>query len=178
MNKRVKIFILVFVFVPLFTHVSLTLLDYFQVATNETLENVVAGFFLILFIVWILVLLPIAILWTVEWFAKSESGPLWQRILKNVLRLPIGLFGLTAMVIGVAVVGWLLYNVFVETQPEFPRGLRSKFGALCGGLPFYCLVIMFGVRLIHVSVKRGSKKTGENGSSKIPDPSGNVLHSQ
>lgn len=82
-----------------------------------------AFFFLVL-----LASLPFAILY---WFdlgrqLRTASNPSrGVRALGIIMGVPQALFGLVCAVAGTGIVVWVLYNIFVQRQPEFTGGFLS-----------------------------------------------------
>ena len=69
------------------------------------------------------VALPLAILYTFEFGAELRQQPGWPaRLAGWILAIPQTLFTAVAVVIGVSIALWVLYNLFVERQPEFRGG--------------------------------------------------------
>ena len=50
--------------------------------------------------------------------ARQEAGPS-NRVATAVLGMPIRILGAICLVTGLAVLGWLAYNLLIERQPEF-----------------------------------------------------------
>src|SRR5690606_18916109 len=53
--------------------------------------------------------------------AKSWGG----RALRILTRGPQALFGLVTLLIGLAIIAWVLYNSFVERQPQYRGGFLT-----------------------------------------------------
>ena len=64
----------------------------------------------------------LSILWIVDLKrqlqAQSAAGT-GRRVTLAVLAIPQALLGLTALALGLAIFGWILYNLLVERQPQF-----------------------------------------------------------
>jgi hypothetical protein len=64
-------------------------------------------------------------------FYRTNDGTTFLRRIFNVLfRVPLALLGLVCLVAGVTIIGWVIYNVFIERQkqytgPTFIIGLGS-----------------------------------------------------
>ncbi len=64
----------------------------------------------------------LSILWIVDLKRQLEAQPAagtGQRVTLAVLAIPQALLGLTALTIGLAIIGWILYNLLVERQAQF-----------------------------------------------------------
>jgi len=46
-------------------------------------------------------------------------------VLRLILRIPRVLGGLLSIILGLSIIGWVLYNSFVETQPEYSGGFLT-----------------------------------------------------
>jgi hypothetical protein len=59
-----------------------------------------------------------------------------SRVFNILFRVPLALFGLLCLVAGVAIIGWVIYNVFVERQKEYsgPRWILGL-GSFGVGVP-------------------------------------------
>ncbi|WP_312315856.1 hypothetical protein [Stenotrophomonas sp.] len=57
-----------------------------------------------------------------------------------VLAIPQALLGLTALAIGLAIIGWILYNLLVERQPQFVFHLVA--------LPVPFALVVFGAKCL------------------------------
>lgn len=56
---------------------------------------------------------------------RAIENPGWLlRLLGMLFGVPQLLFGLIALAIGLAITGWVLFNVFIERQPEYTGGYR------------------------------------------------------
>jgi hypothetical protein len=54
-----------------------------------------------------------------------ENPCTWQRILGIFFGVPQALLGLTSIAIGVAIIGWVLYNSLIERTSEYSGGFLS-----------------------------------------------------
>jgi hypothetical protein len=62
---------------------------------------------------------PLTILFYVDFVrARAAASPTVTRSTR-ALAAPIALFGLISLAIGLALIGWVLYNVFVERMPSY-----------------------------------------------------------
>ncbi len=64
----------------------------------------------------------LSILWIVDLKRQLQAGPAagtGRRVALAVLAIPQAFLGLTALAIGLAIIGWILYNLLVERQPQF-----------------------------------------------------------
>jgi hypothetical protein len=116
---RVVVYLLVYLGVPVVA-VSLN---------NETLGAVLG-------IVYISLLIPFGILKLIDFYRTNAGSTLFSSIFNALFRVPVALFGLVCLVAGVAIIGWVLYNVFVERQKEYsgPRFIVG-FGSFGAAVP-------------------------------------------
>ena len=94
------------------------------------------------FVAWLTAIflgLPVSILTYRD--AVRSAAPT-GRLVPATLTFPLRLFGALSLLIGVGILGWLAYNLFVRRLPEF-TGLKSIAQAL---LPI--ALIGFGYRLL------------------------------
>lgn len=70
----------------------------------------------------------------------------WVRLLGLVMGVPQALFGLACASIGAAIIAWVLYNTFVERQPEYTGGFLS-FG-------IGPLLVLFGAGWLFTAFRR------------------------
>lgn len=71
---------------------------------------------------------PIFILCWIEFGTELRAieNPGWLlKLLGMLFGIPQLLFGLVALAIGLAITGWVLFNVFIERQPEYSGGYFS-----------------------------------------------------
>src|SRR6185437_11721135 len=73
----------------------------------------------VLGIVYIILLVPFAILRAIDFYRTNDGTTLFSRVFNMVFRVPLALFGLTCLVTGIVIIGWVLYNVFVQRQKEY-----------------------------------------------------------
>ncbi len=111
---------------------------------NETVTTVV-------WIGYVFLLIPIGILRMIEFYRTNDGTTIPSRIFNALFRAPLALFGLVCLVVGIGIVGWVLYNLFVERQkdysgPSFITGIAS-FGV---GIP----LILFGLATLKSSFRR------------------------
>ena len=131
---RVSIYLLLYLGLP----VIASLID------NETVTAVVG-------IAYIFLLIPIGILRMIEFYRTNDGTTILSRTFNFLFRVPLALFGLVCLVVGVGIIGWVLYNILVERQkeyngPSFVTGLGS-FGV---SVP----LILFGLFTLRSSFRR------------------------
>jgi hypothetical protein len=112
--------------------------------TNETASAVLG-------IVYIFLLIPFGILRMIDFYRTNDGTTLLSRIFNALFRVPLALFGAVCLVAGVAIIGWVLYNLLVERQkeysgPGFVFGL-SSFGV---GVP----LVLYGWFTLRSVVRR------------------------
>lgn len=54
-----------------------------------------------------------------------ENPRRWQRLLGFAFGVPQALLGITSITMGVATIGWVLYNSLVEKTPEYSGGFLT-----------------------------------------------------
>jgi len=54
-----------------------------------------------------------------------EEKSKYQKFISKVLLFPMVIFGLIALSIGLSVVVWVLYNTFIERQPQYTGGFLT-----------------------------------------------------
>jgi len=133
-SLRISAYLLIYLGVPAF----LVWLN------HETISAVLA-------IVYILLLLPFGILRLVDFYRTNDGTTVLSRLFNLLFRVPLALFGLVCFVAGAAIIGWVLYNVFIERQkgysgPGFVIGSAS-FGV---GVP----LVFYGWITLRSAVRR------------------------
>ena len=82
---------------------------------------------------------------------RSIKKPtIFINILSIIFGVPQALFGMISIIIGVSLVIWVLYNTFIETQPEYTGGILT-FGVAPG-------LILFGVYWLRVAFTREERE--------------------
>jgi hypothetical protein len=96
-----------------------------SIVPNETFGAVLG-------IIYIFLLIPFGILRLIDFYRTNDASTPLSRVFNAVFRVPLALFGLVCLVAGVAIIGWVLYNVFVERKKEYTGPQRvlgwSSFG--------------------------------------------------
>ena len=54
-----------------------------------------------------------------------ENPSRWQRVLGIAFGVPQALLGITSIGIGLAIIGWVLYNSLIERSPEYSGGFLA-----------------------------------------------------
>jgi hypothetical protein len=116
---RITVYLLIYLGVP-----AIAIL-----LNHETISAVIA-------ILYILVLIPIGILRMIDFYRTNDGTTVLSRVFNILFRVPLALFGLLCLVAGVAIIGWVIYNVFVERQKEYsgPRWILGL-GSFGVGVP-------------------------------------------
>jgi hypothetical protein len=131
---RITTYLLIYLGVPAF----LVLLN------HETISAVLA-------IVYIFLLIPFGILRVIDFYRTNDGTTVLSRAFNLLFRVPLALFGFVCLGAGVTMIGWVLYNVFIErrkeyTGPSFVIGWAS-FGV---GLP----LVLYGWFTLRSAVRR------------------------
>jgi hypothetical protein len=116
-------------------------------APNQTAGTVLG-------IVYIFLLIPFGILRMIDFYRTNNGLTLPARIFNVVFRVPLALFGLMCVLTGVSLIGWVLYNMFVERQKDYsgPRFILgwSSFGV---GVP----LVLYGWFTLQSAARRKKK---------------------
>ena len=120
---------------------------------HETTGNVVLG------LIYMFLIIPMGILQAIDFYRTNDGTTAFSRVFNALFRVPIALFGLVCGLVGITIIGWVLYNIFVERQkeysgPSFVFGLGS-FGV---GVP----LIIFGWFALRSAFKRKPEFTPED----------------
>ena len=86
------------------------------------------GWLTLWFVLFIFVGLPVFIMSVMDLgktLRESQSPSYLVMILGMLLGVPQALLGLVAIALGAAIVVWVLYNTFVERQPEYTGGFLT-----------------------------------------------------
>jgi hypothetical protein len=105
-----------------------------------------------IFIVSWILLIPVCTLYLIDWYRASERNSIISEIERNILRIPIVLFGVISTIIGTAILMWLFYGLFVEEQLRY-TGLPTILGGLGGGT----ILVVLGVYLIRLALTKKFK---------------------
>jgi hypothetical protein len=95
---------------------------------NQTVASVLG-------IIYILLLISFGILRMIDFYRTNAGTTVLSRVFNVLFRLPLALFGFVCLVVGAAIIGSVLYNVFVERQNEY-SGPRFVLGLGSLGLAF------------------------------------------
>lgn len=80
------------------------------------------------FMTGVVVALPLSILYWIDLgqeIRNTQSSSTSLRILGILMGVPQALFGLLCVLIGLTIIVWVLYNSFVERQPQFTGSFLS-----------------------------------------------------
>ena len=107
---------------------------------------------LVISIGWTFAVIPLCIVHTLDVF----RDPGCSKKARRFLRVPFFISGLISLLIGVCIVLWCLYNVFIHTLPEY-SGPGSVIELALGGFGISSVMIGFGWYLMALSL---GKTTG------------------
>jgi hypothetical protein len=96
-------------------------------------------------IVWLFVSIPVSILMFLDWYRSAAAPVGLGRGVRNIARLPVFFFGVTAVLIGLGVLAWIAYNLLIERQPEFRWTMIDVAASTAAS------IIIFGIYLIRLS---------------------------
>jgi hypothetical protein len=94
----------------------------------------------------------LSILYCIDYVAElrsMESPTKTQQFMLMLLTVPQVLFGLGVFTIGISITLWVLYNTFIERQPQYTGGFLTF-----GMAPAF---ILFGIGLITSAIKKGRR---------------------
>ena len=138
MKSRTLIRVFIYLFFYLGVPVIASLIE------NETVTAVVG-------IAYIFLLIPIGILRMIEFYRSNDGTTILSRIFNVLFRVPLALFGLVCLIAGIAIVGWVLYNLFVERQKEYTGpSLITGVGSFGVSVP----LILYGLFTLRSSFRR------------------------
>ena len=118
---------------------------------NQTVASVLG-------IVYILLLIPFGILRMIDFYRTNDATTMLSRVFNVLFRVPLALFGFVCLVAGVAIIGWVLYNVLVERQKEYsgPRFIVGL-GSFGVGVP----LVLYGWFTLRSVVRRKEELSPE-----------------
>jgi hypothetical protein len=102
------------------------------------------GFALALVVGWLFVSIPVSILVFLDWYRWAAAIGLGRGV-RNVARLPIFLFGVTAVLIGLGVLAWIAYRLLIDGRSELGWTAIEAAGVMVS-------IITFGTYLIRLSL--------------------------
>jgi ABC-type dipeptide/oligopeptide/nickel transport system permease component len=111
-------------------------------------------------IFWVLVSIPVGILTALDWYRYTSPESTGQKVLRQALRIPIFLLGITAVAIGTSVLVWVAYNLLWERQPQFHAGGSAL--TMLGILAFGCYLVRIAARVPTGHPDEGSPTDFEN----------------
>jgi len=105
-----------------------------SMVTDQTVSAVLG-------IVYIFLLIPLGILRLIDFYRTNQGTTLLSRLFNAAFRVPLAFFGLVCLLAGIALIGWVLYNVFVSRQKEYTGPhLVLGLGSFGVGVP----LVLFG----------------------------------
>jgi hypothetical protein len=111
---------------------------------NETVASVLG-------IVYIFLLIPFGILRMIDFYRTNDGTTVLSRVFNILFRVPLALFGAVCLVAGVAIIGWVLYNVFVDRRKEYSGpGFVFGLGSFGVGVP----LVLYGWFTLRSAVRR------------------------
>jgi Zn-dependent protease with chaperone function len=103
-------------------------------------------------IFWTAIILPLCIVQSIDYIQEeSKEGSSRKRFVQDILRMPIGCFGVLSFLIGLLIFLFGLYNLFIKRLPEFTGDFFGIFTTAFGFLSF-------GISTIGIAVKKNSTK--------------------
>ncbi len=126
MNAPIKIaiYLLVYLGVPVAA----------SIVPNETARSVLG-------IIYILLLLPFGIVKMIEYYRTNDGTTRLSRICNTLFRVPLALFGLVCLLVGLSLIGWVLYNVLVKRLKEYSG---PKYVVGLGSFGFGVPLVLYG----------------------------------
>jgi hypothetical protein len=118
----------------------------------STVSNQTTG--TVLGVVYIFILIPFGILRMIDFYRTNTGTTLPARIFNAVFRVPLALFGLVCVVAGISLIGWVLYNVFVERKKEY-SGPYFIIGL--GSFGFGVPLVLYGWSTLRSAARRKGK---------------------
>jgi hypothetical protein len=110
----------------------------------------------VLGIVYIILLIPFGILRMIDFYRTNDGTTLLSRIFNALFRVPLALFGFVCLMAGIAIIGWVLYNVFVERQKEYSGPhLIFGLGSFGVGVP----LVLYGWFTLRSAARRKEELT-------------------
>ncbi len=101
----------------------------------------------VLMIGWTCIIIPLCLLQAVNFL---RSNPSQQRtLLKNILRIPVALLGLTAIASGLSIILWVLYNLITSRSPLY-TGPDNLSDLLLNGFGIATVLIGFGWAMLKI----------------------------
>lgn len=117
------------------------------ILNHETITAVLA-------IIYIFLLIPFGILRMIDFYRSNDGTSALSRTFNLLFRVPLGLFGLVCVAVGFGIIGWVLYNLFVERQKEYSGpSFISGLGSFGVSVP----LILFGWFTLRSSFRRKQK---------------------
>ncbi|MCG2580800.1 MAG: hypothetical protein KA296_07975 [Marinobacter sp.] len=104
------------------------------------------------FLLFIFVGLPVFILAWIDLglvLRNLDNPTTMQRVLGVLFGFPQVVFGIVSVCIGLSIVGWVFYNSFVETQPQYSGGFLT--------LGVGPALVIFGCYWVRAAFKREGK---------------------
>ena len=122
---------------------------------------------LILVIIWICIIPTGIVLW-IDWYRNEVNKKSDSKIFKGIIKISIAGLGFMSIFLGVMIIGWIIYNIFIEKQKNYIKSVEILSHIGTGSM-----FIGFGFYLLKISIANKGSNIPEYGSqfnpTNIPD---------